>query len=348
MEADESFLKSWNFPAAMVTRKAAPALGAGCTVVCKVAAETPLTGLALAELAHRAGIPKGVFNVITTSSEKTPEVGSVLTTHPLVKKVSFTGSTQVGKLLMQQSASTLKKLSLELGGNAPFIVFDDADLDAAVAGAIICKYRGSGQTCVCANRIYVQQSVHEEFSEKFIKAIQTQFKVGSGFDEKTTHGPMIHNRAVERVESLVEDARSKGAKITGGTRMDGIGTFFNPTVISGATTDMRVATEEIFGPVGAIFPFYTEAQVVALANSVPVGLAAYLYSQNIHRIQRVAEHLEVGMVGVNTGILSDQSSPFGGVKESGFGLEGSVYGIQEYLVTKTITYGGMGGKLQGK
>ncbi|KAF7558029.1 hypothetical protein G7046_g5925 [Stylonectria norvegica] len=343
-----ALITPWNFPAGMIARKSAPAIAAGCTVVVKAAAETPLTSLALAELAHRAGVPKGVFNVITTSSESTPAVGKVLTTHPIVKKVSFTGSTNIGKLLMQQSSSTLKKLSLELGGNAPFIVFDDADIDAAVAGAITCKFRGSGQTCVCANRIYVQKKIHDEFSHRFIEAIDVAFKVGNGFDKGTTHGPLIHDRSVARVEALVEDARAKGAKIFGGEKMAGAGSFFKPTVLLGATKDMKVSSEEIFGPVAALFPFETEAEVVDLANSSSVGLAGYIYSQDIHRIQRVAEHLEVGMVGANTGVLSDQSSPFGGVKESGYGLEGSIYGINEYLVTKTITYGGMGGPLQGR
>lgn len=320
----------------------------GCTVVCKAAAETPLTSLAFAELAHRAGIPKGVFNVITASTEGTAAVGLVLTTHAFVKKVSFTGSTNVGKILMQQSASTLKKLSLELGGNAPFIVFDDADLDAAIAGALICKFRGSSQTCVCANRIYVQSKIHDEFSKRFTEAIKKSFRVGNGFESGTTHGPLIHDRTVARVQSLVDDARSKGATVVGGEKVDSTGSFFSPTVLLGSTQDMMVAKEEIFGPVAAIFPFETEAEVVDIANSVPVGLAAYIYSRDIHRIQRVAEHLEVGMVGANTGVLSDQSSPFGGVKQSGYGLEGSKYGVNEYLVTKTITYGGMGEPLQGR
>lgn len=332
----------------MVARKASPGLAVGCTVVCKAAAETPLTSLALAELAHRAGLPNGILNIITASTGRTPAVGSVLTTHPFVKKVSFTGSTDVGKLLMQQSASTLKKLSLELGGNAPFIVFDDADLDTAVAGAITCKFRGSGQTCVCANRIYVQKEIHEEFSRRFIEAVRRDFKIGNGFDKGTTHGPLIHDRAVARVQSLVDDARSKGARVFAGGEIEGPGSFFPPTVVLDATKEMAVASEEIFGPVAVIFPFESEAEAVDVANSVPVGLAAYLYSKDVHRIQRVAEHLEVGMVGVNTGIISDQSSPFGGVKQSGFGIEGSKYGADEYLVTKTVTYGGMGQPLEGR
>jgi succinate-semialdehyde dehydrogenase / glutarate-semialdehyde dehydrogenase len=332
----------------MITRKAAPGLAVGCTVVCKAAAETPLTALAYAELAHRAGFPKGVFNVITASPEGTPAIGGVLTSHPTVKKVSFTGSTAVGKLLMQQSASTMKKLSLELGGNSPFIVFDDADLDAAVAGALSCKFRGTGQVCVSANRILVQRGVHDDFAERLTAAVRAQFKIGNGFDKATTHGPLIHDRAVARVQSLVDDARSKGASVSGGQKLDTSGSFFAPTVVVGATRDMDIASQEIFGPVAAIFPFDTEAEVVDIANSVSVGLAGYIYSQNIHRIQRVAEALEVGMVGANAPVVSDPAAPFGGVKQSGYGLEGSKYGINEYLVTKTITYGGMGEPLQGR
>ncbi|GAO14461.1 hypothetical protein UVI_02031470 [Ustilaginoidea virens] len=336
----------WNFPAAMITRKVAPALAAGCTVVCKAPGETPYTALAVAELGHRAGIPKGVVNVITTSAN-TPEIGEVLTTDPTIKKVSFTGSTAVGKLLMKQSSGTLKKLSLELGGNAPFIVFDDADVDTAVAGAIASKFRGTGQTCVCANRLYVQRGVYEEFVGKFTEKVKA-FKVGNGFDDGTTHGPMIHDRAVLKAEAHVRDAESKGGRVLiGGQKLPDLGAnFFQPTVIRDMTAHMAMATEETFGPVAGIFPFDTEAEVVALANKVQVGLAGYFFSRDLQRVHRVAEALEVGMVGVNTGIISDPAAPFGGVKESGFGREGSKYGIGEYQVTKMITYGGMGQPLQ--
>lgn len=330
---------SWNFPAAMVTRKAGAALAAGCTVVCKVAAETPLTALALAELASRAGFPKGVFNVITASTENTPAVGKVLTTHPIIKKVSFTGSTRVGKLLMEQSASTLKKLSLELGGNAPFIVFDNADLDAAIAGAVVCKFRGSGQTCVCANRLFIHKNVYDEFVRRLTEIMQATFKVGSGFDKVTTHGPLIHQGSVSRVDEWVSEAKSKGAQIVGGGKVDGPGSFYNPTLITGATQDMCIAKEEIFGPVAVIFPFESEDELVERVNSVAVGLAGYIWSTDIRCIQRVSERLELGMIGVNTPIVADAASPFGGIKESGYGLEGSKYGLQEYTVLKTMTYG---------
>lgn len=338
----------WNFPAAMITRKIGPALAAGCTVVCKSPGETPFTSLAIAELGHRAGIPKGVVNFIT-AMQNTPEVGEVLTTHPTIRKISFTGSTGVGKLLMKQSSSTLKKLSLELGGNAPFIVFDDADLDTAVAGAIACKFRSSGQTCVCANRIFVQKGIYDEFAKKFAEKVKG-FKVGNGFEEGITHGPLIHDRAVKKVEQHVKDAEQKGAKvIVGGQRLPDVGEcFFQPTVITGVTTKMAIASEETFGPVAGLFSFETEEEVVAMANSAEVGLAGYFFSRDIERVNRVAENLEVGMVGVNTGLVSDTAAPFGGVKESGFGREGSKYGIAEYQVTKMITYGGMGKPLQSK
>lgn len=330
----------------MITRKIGPALAAGCTVVCKAPGETPFTALALAELAHRAGIPKGVVNIVTTL-ENTPEVGKVITTHPKVKKVSFTGSTAVGKLLMNQSSSTLKKLSMELGGNAPFIVFDDADLDAAVDGAIASKFRSSGQTCVCANRIYVQEGVYEAFATKFVAKVN-DFKVGHGFDEGVTHGPLIHGRAVSKVQAHVDDALAKGAKVlVGGQKIPDLGSnFFQPTVLRDMTVDMAVATEETFGPLAGLFPFKTEADVVAMANKTEVGLAGYFYSKDIQRVYRVAEALETGMVGVNTGIISDVASPFGGVKESGFGREGSKYGVGEYQTTKMVTFGGMGSPLQ--
>ncbi|EGS17025.1 succinate-semialdehyde dehydrogenase-like protein [Thermochaetoides thermophila DSM 1495] len=332
----------WNFPAAMITRKVGPALAVGCTVVCKAPGETPFTPLALAELAHRAGIPKGVVNVIT-ALDNTPEVGEVLTTHPTVRKVSFTGSTPVGKLLMKQCSGTLKKLSLELGGNAPFIVFDDADVDAAVAGAIASKFRSSGQTCVCANRIYVQRGIYDEFAEKFAAKVR-EFRVGNGFEAGVTHGPLIHHRAVEKVERHVHDAKEKGAKVVlGGHTLPDLGpNFFQPTVLTGMTPEMVMASEETFGPVAGLFPFDTEEEVVKMANSTPVGLAGYFFSRDVARVHRVAEHLEVGMVGVNTGLISDPAAPFGGVKESGFGREGSLYGIGEYQVTKMITVGGVG------
>jgi len=336
----------WNFPAAMITRKIGPALAAGCTVVAKSPGETPFTSLALAELAHRAGIPKGVVNIVS-ALVNTPEVGEVLTTSPIIKKVSFTGSTGVGKLLMKQSSSTLKKLSFELGGNAPFIVFDDADLDVAVAGAITSKFRSSGQTCVCANRIFVHSKIYDEFAQKFAAKVN-DFVVGDGFTEGVTHGPVIHDRAITKVNAHIRDAEKKGAKvIQGGQKMPELGSnFFQPTVITGMTTDMALATEETFGPVAGLFKFDTEEEVIKIANSADVGLAGYFFSKDIQRVFRVAEALEVGMVGVNTGLISDAASPFGGVKESGFGREGSKYGISEYQTTKTITYGGMGQPLQ--
>ncbi|KAH9892986.1 Aldehyde/histidinol dehydrogenase [Xylariomycetidae sp. FL2044] len=336
----------WNFPAAMITRKIGPALAAGCTTVCKAPGETPFTSLALAELAHRAGIPKGVVNVVTTLNN-TPEVGETLTTHPIIQKVSFTGSTGVGKLLMKQASSSLKILSMELGGNAPFIVFDDADIDLAVAGAIASKFRSSGQTCVCANRIYVQKGVYDEFAQKFAEKVKA-FKVGHGFDEGVTHGPLIHDRATDKVESHVRDAEKKGGKVVvGGQKMPDLGSnFYQPTVITGMTKDMAIACEETFGPVAGLFPFDTEKEVVNLANAAEVGLAGYFFSRDLQRITRVAEALEVGMVGVNTGLISDVAAPFGGVKQSGFGREGSKYGIEEYQIIKTITYGGMDQPLQ--
>ncbi|KAI9374998.1 Aldehyde/histidinol dehydrogenase [Aspergillus egyptiacus] len=337
----------WNFPAAMITRKIGPALAAGCTVVTKSPGETPFTANALAELAHRAGIPKGVVNIVT-AMKNTPEVGEAITTHPEVRKVSFTGSTNVGKLLMKQSASTLKKVSWELGGNAPFIVFDDVDdLDAAVAGAIASKFRSSGQTCVCANRIYVQRGVYDEFVRRFIAKVK-DFKIGAGFQEGVTHGPVIHGRAIDKVDEHVQDAVSKGAKlVAGGQRLQELGpNFYDLTVLSEMSKDMRIASEETFGPVAGLFPFESEKEVVELANKAEVGLAGYFFSGNVKRIFRVAEALEVGMVGVNTGLISDVASPFGGVKQSGFGREGSKYGIEEFLVIKSVTFGGMGEPLQ--
>jgi succinate-semialdehyde dehydrogenase / glutarate-semialdehyde dehydrogenase len=335
-----------NFPAAMITRKIGPALAAGCTVVAKSPGETPFTAAALAELAHRAGVPPGVVNIIT-SLKSTAEVGSTITSSDIVKKVSFTGSTNVGKLLMKQSSDTLKKLSFELGGNAPFIVFNDADLDTAVTGAIACKFRGSGQTCVCANRIFVQSDIYDKFVEAFTAKVN-DFKVGPGDQDGVTHGPLIHDRAVSKVKSHVEDAVSHGAKVTtGGKALPDLGAcFFQPTVIRDMTTDMKLANEETFGPVAGIFKFSSEAEVVAMANSAEVGLAGYFYSKDLQRVYRVAEAIQVGMVGVNTGIISDPAAPFGGVKWSGFGREGSKYGIDEYQTIKTVTLGGMGQELQ--
>jgi len=336
----------WNFPAAMITRKIGPALAAGCTVVAKSPGETPFTSLAIAELGHRAGIPKGVVNIIS-ALENTPEIGNLLTTSPIIKKVSFTGSTGVGKLLMKQSSSTLKKLSFELGGNAPFIVFDDADVDIAVAGAVASKFRSSGQTCVCANRILVQSGIYDSFAQKLAAKVN-DFKVGYGYEEGVTHGPLIHDRAISKVDDHVRDAEKKGAKvIQGGQKIPELGSnFFQPTVMTGMTTDMQLASEETFGPVAGLFKFETEEEVVKLANSSEVGLAGYFFSRDLQRIYRVAEALEVGMVGVNTGLISDPAAPFGGVKESGFGREGSKYGVGDYQVIKMITYGGMGQPLQ--
>jgi succinate-semialdehyde dehydrogenase/glutarate-semialdehyde dehydrogenase len=330
----------------MITRKIGPALAAGCTVVAKSPGETPFTSLALAELAHRAGIPKGVVNFIS-ALKNTPEVGEAITSSNIVKKVSFTGSTGVGKLLMKQSSATLKKLSFELGGNAPFIVFDDADIDAAVAGAIASKFRSSGQTCVCANRLYVQSGVYDKFAQAFAAKVK-EFKVGGGYNKGVTHGPLIHDRAIEKVDRHVRDAEKKGAKvIVGGQKMPDLGpNFFQPTVMTGMTSSMEIASEETFGPVAGLFKFETEAEVVKYANSADVGLAGYFFSRDIERIYRVAEALEVGMVGVNTGLISDPAAPFGGVKWSGFGREGSKYGIEEYQVIKMITYGGHGKDLQ--
>jgi succinate-semialdehyde dehydrogenase/glutarate-semialdehyde dehydrogenase len=331
----------------MITRKIGPALAAGCTVVAKSPGETPFTAAAIAELADRAGIPKGVVNFVT-ALKNTPEVGETLTTSKTVKKVSFTGSTGVGKLLMKQSASTLKKLSFELGGNAPFIIFDDADLDTAVTGAIASKFRSSGQTCVCANRIYVQSGIYDAFAEAFAAKVK-DFKVGGGYEEGVTHGPLIHDRAVEKVQHHVDDAVKQGGKVLiGGEKMPDLGpNFFQPTVIRDMSADMALASEETFGPVAGLFKFDTEAEVVHLANQADVGLAGYFFSRDVQRIYRVAEALEVGMVGVNTGLISDPAAPFGGVKESGFGREGSALGIEEYMVTKMVTIGGHGQPLQG-
>ena len=331
----------WNFPIAMLTRKAGPALAAGCTFVVKPAHETPLSALALAVLAERAGIPAGVFNVIP--STRASEVGKVLTESPLVRKFSFTGSTAVGKLLMAQCASTVKRVSLELGGNAPFIVFDDADLDAAVAGAVASRYRNAGQTCVCANRFLVQASVAEEFTQKLALAVAA-LQVGDGMTPGVVQGPLISERAVQKVERLVADARSQGARVVcGGARHALGGNFFEPTVLAGVTGTMAIAREEIFGPVSTVIAFADEAEAIAMANDTPFGLAAYAYTRDLARAWRVAERLEYGMVGINEGIISTEVAPFGGVKESGIGREGARQGIEEYLEIKYVAMGGLGG-----
>ena len=310
----------WNFPIAMITRKVGPALAAGCPVVLKPAPQTPFSALALALLGELAGLPAGVFNVITGSAEA---IGAELTSNPKIRKISFTGSTEVGKLLMAQSASSVKKISLELGGNAPFIVFDDADLDAAVEGAIASKYRNTGQTCVCANRLLVQRAVYDAFAVRLVAAV-ARLKVGSGFEEGVTQGPLIDADAVEKVERHIRDAVSKGATIvTGGRRQPGPGRFFAPTVLTGVTAAMEMAHEETFGPVAPLFRFDTDADAIALANETKYGLASYFYSRDISRIWRAAEALEYGMVGINTGLISTEVAPFGGVKESGIGREGS-------------------------
>ena len=328
----------WNFPLAMITRKAGPAIAAGCTVVLKPASQTPFSALALAELAERAGVPNGVFNVITGAAT---EIGAELTSNPTVRKLSFTGSTETGKLLMAQSASTVKKLSLELGGNAPFIVFDDADLDAAVDGAVASKYRNTGQTCVCANRLLVQDAVYDAFAGKLAAAV-TKLKPAPGIDATATQGPLIDDRAVEKVESHIADATSKGAKVLlGGKRHALGGRFFEPTILTDVTPAMALAREETFGPVAPLFRFATEADAVALANDTEFGLAAYFYGRDIGRIWRVAEALEYGIVGINTGIISTEVAPFGGVKESGLGREGSKYGLEEFLEIKYLCMGGI-------
>lgn len=328
----------WNFPAAMITRKAAPALAAGCPMVVKPASATPLTALALAELAQRAGIPAGVFNVITGPAG---EIGGELTGNATVRKLSFTGSTEVGRVLMAQCAPTIKKLSLELGGNAPFLVFDDADIDAAVAGALASKYRNSGQTCICANRFYVQEQVYDEFAAKLTEAVK-QLQVGNGAEPGITQGPLIDAAAVRKVEEHVADAVAKGASIlTGGRRHALGGNYFEPTVLTGVTQAMRVAKEETFGPVAPLFRFATEDEAVAMANDTEFGLAAYFYGRDLGRVWRVAEALEYGMVGINSGLISNEVAPFGGVKQSGIGREGSHYGIEEYLVVKYLCLAGL-------
>lgn len=328
----------WNFPAAMITRKLGPAMAAGCTMVFKPAEQTPLTAFALAELGERAGVPAGVFNVV---SGNPVAIGAELTSNPVVRKLSFTGSTEVGRLLMQQCAPTLKKLSLELGGNAPFIVFDDADLDAAVEGAMISKYRNAGQTCVCANRFLVQSGVYEAFAEKLAAKVAS-LKVGNGVNEGVNQGPLIDEAAVCKVEGLVTDAISQGAKVVGGGgRHELGGTFYKPTVLTGVLPQMRVAREEIFGPVAPLFRFEQESEAITMANNTEFGLAAYFYARDIGRVWRVSEALEYGMVGVNTGLVSTAVAPFGGVKQSGLGREGSYYGLDEYLEIKYIAMAGV-------
>ena len=328
----------WNFPSAMITRKAGPALAAGCTLVCKPATQTPYSALALAELGSRAGVPKGVFNMITGSAAA---IGGEMTGNPTVRKLTFTGSTEVGKKLMAQCAGTVKKLSLELGGNAPFIVFDDADLEAAVQGAIASKYRNTGQTCVCANRLLIQAGVYEEFAKR-LKSAVAQLRVGDGLLGVTDQGPLIDTKAVTKVEEHIADAVAKGAKVAlGGKRHALGGSFFEPTILTDVTPKMLVAREETFGPVAPLFKFETEAQAIAMANDTEFGLAAYLYTRDLARSWRVSEAIEYGIVGLNTGIISTETAPFGGVKESGIGREGSKYGILDYTEIKYVCVGGV-------
>jgi len=328
----------WNFPAAMITRKAGPALAAGCTMVVKPAELTPFSALAMAVLAERAGVPAGVLSVVTGNSRA---IGGEMTSNPIVRKLSFTGSTEVGKVLMQQCATTVKKVSMELGGNAPFIVFDDADLDAAVAGAIASKYRNAGQTCVCANRLFVQAGIYDRFAQKLADTV-AQMKVGNGLDKDTKVGPLIDDKAVKKVEEHVADAVSKGAKVVfGGKRGDGPGSFYVPTVLTGVTADMLAMREETFGPIAPLMKFTTDDEVIKLANATEFGLASYFYSRDVGRCWRVAEALESGIVGINEGIISTEVAPFGGVKESGIGREGSKYGLEDYLEIKYLCYGGV-------
>ncbi|KAA0910269.1 NAD-dependent succinate-semialdehyde dehydrogenase [Aquicoccus porphyridii] len=324
----------WNFPNAMITRKAGPALAAGCSMVARPAKETPLSALVLGELAKRAGIPDGVFSVVTSSSAS--EIGKEFCDNPAVRKLTFTGSTEVGRILLRQAADQVMKCSMELGGNAPFIVFDDADLDAAVEGAIMCKFRNNGQTCVCANRIYVQAGVYDAFAEKLADRLSTM-KVGDGLEEDTNFGPLINAGAVDKVREHIDDALSKGGKITfGGSQHNLGGTFFQPTIITGATQDMQVATDETFGPMAPLFKFEDEDEVIAMANDTIFGLASYFYAKDLSRVYKVAEALEYGIIGVNTGIISTEVAPFGGVKQSGLGREGSSHGIDEFLEMKYI------------
>ncbi|GAB6904573.1 succinate-semialdehyde dehydrogenase I, NADP-dependent [Desulfosarcina cetonica] len=328
----------WNFPAAMITRKAAPALAAGCSMVVKPASQTPLTALALAELSRRAGIPAGVFNVVTGPAG---EIGGELTANPTVRKLSFTGSTEVGRRLMAACAPTIKKVSLELGGNAPFIVFDDADLDRAVEGAMISKYRNSGQTCVCANRLFVQAGVYDEFARRLVAAVEA-LQVGNGMTPGVQQGPLIDRAAVDKVAHHIDDALSRGARLLSGGKAHALGgTFFQPTVLADVSADMQVAVDETFGPVAPLIRFESEADVIGMANDTPFGLAAYFYARDMGRIFRVAEALEYGMVGINTGLISTEVAPFGGVKQSGIGREGSRYGIEEYVEMKYLCLAGI-------
>ena len=330
----------WNFPNAMITRKCGPALAAGCPIVIKPPAETPLSALALAVLAERAGLPKGIFNIVTTKHSS--RVGQEMTGNAIVRKFSFTGSTEIGKLLMRQCAATVKKVSLELGGNAPFIVFDDADLDAAVSGAMLSKFRNMGQTCVCANRLFVQDSVYDAFASK-LSAATVNLKVGEGLSDGVMQGPLINMEAVEKVERLIKDATAKGAKIAAGGKRHALGhTFFEPTVLTEVNTQMAIAQEEIFGPVATLFRFKTEQDAIRLANDTEYGLAAYFYARDLGRVWRVAEALEYGIVGINEGIISTEVAPFGGMKESGIGREGSKYGIEDFLEVKYLAMGGIG------
>lgn len=331
----------WNFPIAMITRKVAPAIAAGCTIVIKPAEQTPLSALAIAELAHRAGIPAGVVNVVTADSEQSIAVGKVLCTNPVVRHVSFTGSTPVGRILMEQCAPTVKKIGLELGGHAPFIVFDDADLDAAVVGALQSKYRNAGQTCVCTNRFYVHESIYDVFVQKLGEGA-AKIKVGNGFEQGVLQGPLIDAQAVKKVEQHVSDAVTKGAHVVTGGKQHALGGYFyEPTVLSNISKDMLIMHEETFGPVAAVIKFKTEEEAIAAANDTDFGLASYFYSRDIGRVWRVAEKLEYGMVGINTGLISNEVAPFGGVKQSGLGREGSKYGIEEYLEIKYLCMGGI-------
>ncbi|MBE9398961.1 NAD-dependent succinate-semialdehyde dehydrogenase [Pontibacterium sp. N1Y112] len=329
----------WNFPNAMITRKVAPALAVGCAIVLKPAAETPLSALALAELGERAGLPAGLFSVLTSADA--PAVGGEMTSNTTVKKVTFTGSTGVGKLLMKQCADTVKRTSMELGGNAPVIVFDDADLDKAVAGALVSKYRNSGQTCICANRILVQDGIYDAFVEKFTAAVN-EFRIGNGLDDSTTHGPVITEKAVADIHAKVESAVAEGATVVTGGRVSDKGShFYEPTVLTNVTDEMRLFKEEIFGPVAPIFKFSSEAEAISMANDTEFGLASYIYTNDLGRVWRVSEGVDYGMVGVNETAISSEVIPFGGVKESGQGREGSKYGLDDYLETKYICMGGL-------
>lgn len=329
----------WNFPVAMITRKIAPALAAGCTVILKPAEDTPLCALALAQLAKEAGLPAGVLNVITT--QNAVDTGKLLTTHPAIHKISFTGSTEVGRILMQQASSTVKKLSLELGGNAPAIVFEDADLQQAVKGTLASKYRNAGQTCVCANRVLVQRSIYPAFIKAYQEAV-TAMKTGDGTNEGITIGPLINQEAIDKIKELQKDALAKGATLLCGGNTHNAGPlFYEPTIITNCTTDMRLSREEIFGPVSAIYLFDTVEEAVALANNTEYGLAAYFFSQNVQQVWRIAEQLQYGIIGINEGIISFTEVPFGGIKQSGYGKEGSFYGIEDYLITKYLCLGGL-------